>query len=350
VGDARTPAPGENGTTSAAAARRQARPRRTAAPPATVTVVVATRNRARLLDRCLTALAAQSRRPDAVVLVDDASTDPGTDAAIAAHRDALQPQVLHRDTPGGPGRARQLGWQAATTDYVAFTDDDCRPDPAWLAALMAAAAPQHIVVGRTQPDPADGPPRTVFDRTMRISAHDGRFSTCNVLYPRALLEAVGGFDLEIDQYGEDTDLGQRALASGATGVWAPDALVWHAVHPGSLATALRERRRVGEIARLVRRHPSLRREIWEGPFWKPEHRELLLAVAGLAAMPLTKASLLAGLPWVEHVPARLRHLVPDADRRGLGWKLSQAAALAAIDAVEVASCVAGSIRHRTLFV
>ena len=316
---------------------------------ATVAVVVATRDRPALLDRCLGALAMQSRHPDAVVLVDDASTVAGVDAVLEAHRAQLDATVLRRESPGGPGRARQLGWQTAHTDYVAFTDDDCRPEPGWLSALMAVAAPGRIVVGPTRPDPIDGPLRSIFDRTMRVTALDGRFSTCNVLYPRAVLEAVGGFDADFDQYGEDTDLGQRARAAGAGDAWAPEALVWHAVHPGTLGTALRERRRVGEIARLVRRHPELRRQIWEGVFWKPEHRELLLAAAGVAATPLTRASLLAALPWVEHVPARLRFLVPDADSRSLGWKLSQAAALAALDTVEVASCVAGSIRHRTLF-
>lgn len=314
-----------------------------------VTVVVATRDRPGLLDRCLGALAAQQRAADAVVVVDDASRDGQTADVLAAHGAALPLRVLRRDTAGGPGRARQLGWQAATTAYVAFTDDDCRPDPAWLATLMSHAAAHRVVVGRTMPDPADGPLRSVFDRTMRVGAHDGRFSTCNVLYPRAVLEAVGGFDPDFDQYGEDTDLGQRALAAGAAGDWAPDAVVWHAVHPGSLRTALRERRRVGEVARLVHRHPELRRQVWEGPFWKPEHRELLMAAVGVAAVPLTRASLLAALPWVQHVPARLRYLVPDAADRPLRWQLSQAAALAALDAVEVASCVAGSIRHRTLF-
>ena len=44
-------------------------------PPETVAVVVVTYNRAALLTRMLAGLAALDRRPDAVIVVDNASTD-----------------------------------------------------------------------------------------------------------------------------------------------------------------------------------------------------------------------------------------------------------------------------------
>ena len=313
-----------------------------------IAVVMATRDRPALLRRCLEALATQERPPDEVVLTDDASRTP-IDGVLAAFSDRLPLRVLHNDRPAGPGRARQRGWQLTTCDHVAFTDDDCRPSPAWLSSLAAHAAPGRVLVGKTIPDPTDGPIRSVFDRSMRIESHDGRFSTCNVLYPRALLERVGGFDRSFDIYGEDTDLGQRALAAGAEGIWVPDALVWHAVHRRTWDEALRERTRVGEIARLVRRHPRLKREIWEGPFWKPQHRRMLVAIAGVAATPLTPFALAAAIPWLRVVPGRVRYTVPDAERRGAAWWFGQIAGLAGIDAVELVSCAAGSARHRTVF-
>jgi len=315
----------------------------------TVAVVVATRDRPRLLDRCLEALAAQQRPPDEVIVVDDGSRGGQTAAVLQRHAAALPLRVLRREVSGGPGRARQMGWQAAAAAYVAFTDDDCRPTPGWLAALAAGAAPRHVRVGRTQPDPADGPLLSVFDRTMRVEAHDGRFSTCNVLYPRALLAELGGFDHAFDGYGEDSDLGQRARAAGASDSWVPEALVWHAVHRPGAVRSLRERRRVGEIVRLVRRHPELRREIWQGWFWKPEHRELLLAAAGVGVAVRAPLALVAAQRWVSRAPGRVRWVVPEPARGGRGWMLRQCAGLALIDGVELASCAAGSLRHRTLF-
>lgn len=312
-------------------------------------MVVATRDRPRLLARCLGALAAQSRAADEVIVVDDASTTPETDDVLQAHRDRLPLRVLRRDTPGGPGRARQLGWQAAGSDLVAFTDDDCRPSRDWLAAFAAQAGPHCVLVGRTLPDPDDGPPRSVFDRSMRVEAHDGRFSTCNVLYPRDLLVALDGFDADWDGYGEDTDLGRRARRLGAADAWVPDALVWHALHRPGPWRAVRERRRVGEIARLVQRHPRLRTEVWEGRFWKPAHRDLLLAALAVAAAVPCPVAVAGASGWMRQAPGRVRHAVPEQARGGRAWMLGQVAGLALLDGVELASCAVGSLRHRTLF-
>lgn len=313
-----------------------------------ISVVVATRDRPALLARCLDALVAQELPPDEIILVDDASREP-LDDLLAHYTDRLPLRVLRNDRPGGPGRARERGWRAATKELVAFTDDDCRPSPGWLAAFAANTAPGRILVGKTEPDPADGPIRSVFDRTMLIEDHDGRFSTCNVSYPRPVLEEVGGFDPDFDFYGEDTDMGQRALRSGAESRWVPDALVWHTVHRPTPSQALRERRRVGEIARLVRRYPRLKKDVWEGPFWKVQHRRLLMAVAGIAVAPITPYALVGAIPWLRDAPARLQSVVPDAGRHSRVWQLGQIAGLAAIDAVELASCTLGSARHHTLF-
>ena len=60
---------------------------------------------------------------------------------------------------GGPARARNLGARAARGRLLAFTDDDCRPEPGWLAALEAALAarPGAMVGGRVTNLLADNP-------------------------------------------------------------------------------------------------------------------------------------------------------------------------------------------------
>ena len=103
----------------------------------TVAVVVVTHNRAELLDRLLDGLAAQTRRPDAVVVVDNASTD-GT-AALLASRGDLPLHVITQDNLGGAGgfhagvrAAYDAGW-----DRVWLVDDDVLPAPGCLEALMS---------------------------------------------------------------------------------------------------------------------------------------------------------------------------------------------------------------------
>ena len=309
----------------------------------TVAVVIPTHNRPELLRRCLQALTLQTRAPDAVIVVDDHSSPPA--AAVVgefAHWPPLE--LLVSDRTSGPGQARDRAWRRTSADYIAFTDDDCRPSSGWVAALMSGAAPRHIVVGRVQPDPQDGAPSSVLDRSMLVDSDDGRFSTCNVLYPRALLEELGGFDADFPlPYGEDTDLGQRALEAGATSSFAADALVEHAMHHLTLRNAVRDRLRLREMPQLVRRHPHLRYATCSGRFVRDSHRSLLFGIAGLGVLPLGRFGLRSSRRWIDdaiaRVPPQLRH----------GRRLSQQVALlAALDTVELAACARGSVRSRTL--
>lgn len=336
-------------------------------------MVVASRDRPDLLRRCLRGLAAQRQPPDQVVVVDDASASPT--AAVTADVDGrLDVITLRNHTAKGPAAARNRGWLACDTDYVAFTDDDCRPEAGWLQALRSAAAPQRVLVGRTIPDPEDGPPRSVFDRTMRVERCDGGFPTCNVLYPRGLLEELNGFDTTFQlPYGEDTDLGQRALELGSDAVYAADALVFHAIHRFGVRAAIRERRRLPELVRLAKLHPQLRSQIWNGSFLNTDHRFLLRAAAGLAMLPaspvatalLTRGSHgrragavrqaavgTATLPLTIAAMAPILRYLYWADQRTRDLprnrRLEHVAGVTLLDAVEVAYLVAGSVQHRTL--
>jgi len=314
-----------------------------------VAVVVATRDRPQLLRRCLEAVAAQLHAPAELVVVDDASNPPAAEVA-RRFEGRLPLRVLRNPTPLGPGRARNAGWRSVSSPWVAITDDDCRPDPSWIGALADAAAEDVVVVGRTVPDPEDGPVQSVLDRTMWIEDHNGRFSTCNILYPRAVLERLGGFDPDFDLYGEDTDLGQRAQATGIHAVFAPQALVYHAVHHQGMIDAVLERRRSGEITRLALRHPHLRAEIWDGRFWKPEHRAALVAFLGCVAAPLLPAALIAVEPWIDQAKVRIDLHTDRYPWMSRSERRRELAALALIDLVEIASCIWGSVRHRTLLI
>ena len=103
----------------------------------TVAVVVVTHNRADLLDRLLDGLAAQNRAPDAVIVVDNASTDHTAD--VLAARTGLPLQVIEQDNLGGAGGFHRGVHEAYDRgfDRVWLVDDDVVPAPGCLAALMA---------------------------------------------------------------------------------------------------------------------------------------------------------------------------------------------------------------------
>jgi Glycosyl transferase family 2 len=317
-----------------------------------VSVVIPSHNRPLRLRWLLNALEDQTlaRERFEVIVVHDYGDDDTRDT-LDRHPLAQAGTLRHiRIEPGtgNPARQRNLGWRAAGAPLVAFTDDDCRADPGWLAALLDAAAanPGVIVQGRTVADPLEveiwAAPHI---RTVDVPDPPNEFlQTCNILYPAELLERLGGFDEALPApAGEDTDLGLRALEQGARVVGARDAQVWHAVEEYTLPAMLRLGWKWQHVAFLAKRHPAVRRE-WTGRvFWKPEHATFALALTGLALARRHPLALAATWPYLSK---RLR-------RRGTAKRQLAVAALelpgqAAVDAGEVAALVAGSVRYRTV--
>jgi len=99
-----------------------------------VSVVIPARNDAEMLERCLAALAAQLRRPDEIVVVDNGSTD-GTRAVA----EAGGARVIVEPIAGIP-RASSAGLDAARGDLIARIDADTVCPPEWLGQVVAAFA------------------------------------------------------------------------------------------------------------------------------------------------------------------------------------------------------------------
>jgi GT2 family glycosyltransferase len=296
-----------------------------------VTVVIPTHARAARLRTALAALVGE----DVIVVADGATAEVHEVIAAAGVR------CVRVDPGRGPAAARNAGWRAAASEYVAFTDDDCLPAPGWTAALLAAAAPDVAVQGRVEPLPAERDRLGPFARTLVVDGAGPFFQTANMLYPRAVLERLGGFDETFAQpAGEDTDLGWRARAAGVEIRFADDALVWHAVHTPGWRGLVRDAPRWGSAIAMVRNHPGIRAHFHHRWFWKPSHERLLLAAAGVALARRTRgASLAAVAPWV--LVHRGEHPTAAALARALPAHL-------AVDAAEVGALARGSLQTRTL--
>jgi GT2 family glycosyltransferase len=317
-----------------------------------IAVVVPSHDRPLRLRWLLNALEEQTLPPERYeVVVAHDSRDGETEAVLREHALARAGVLRHlRFDPGpGPAAKRNAAWRAARAPLVAFTDDDCRPPRDWLERLLAAAAaaPGAVVQGRTEPDPEEANllHRAAHVLTQRIDPPDPWAQTCNIAYPRALLEALGGFDEALPvAAGEDTDLALRAREAGAEIHGAPDALTYHAVEAITFAEALRQAWRWQHMPYVAARHPQIRREVLLGLFWKPEHAAILLAVAGLVAARRFPPALLLVLPW-----ARLRLPPYGGSVRGRVRGAAELPGRAAEDLVGVAALARGSVRHRTLF-
>ena len=108
-------------------------------PPRVIAVVV-TYNRRDLLTEALSAVLAQSRAPDAVLVIDNASTD-GTTEMVRARFPAVRLATARRNIGGAGGFAYGLALALAdAADLVWLMDDDTVPEPGALRAMLDARA------------------------------------------------------------------------------------------------------------------------------------------------------------------------------------------------------------------
>jgi GT2 family glycosyltransferase len=284
-----------------------------------ISVVIPTRDRPARLRAQLDSIAAQQvATPYEVIVIDDAEGR-------------------------GPAAARNTGWRQAGGTLVVFTDDDCRAAPGWLGAYAAAHErdPDAVIQGRTLPDPREVDRQAAFTRSIAVEGPGPWFPTCNIAFPRSLLERLDGFDESFPfPAGEDTDLGWRAIEAGARVVYEPTALNWHAVHELGVLGLLRSSQRWRTTVRNVARHPQLRASLHRGVFWKRSHERLLLALgAALVARRVPALAVLAALPYL---------LVHRGEHGSLAGTAAALPAHVAVDGAEVVAMLRGSAVARTV--
>ena len=310
-----------------------------------ISVVVPTFRRPHLLERMVAALEAQTLPPHCfdVIIVDNASPDDTTERLRAlALSTPLRLRHLVEPRPG-PAATRNTGWRASTAPLLAFVDDDCVPQPGWLAAGLQAltADPDLGVVQGCTRKPEGG---QLGDWTLwrQITEPTPWFEGCNIFYRRAALEAAGGFDEEIRYYTEDTSLGWSVVAHGWRRGYAEGAVALHDVEERGLGYHLRTGLLERNVARMAKRHPAFRDEA----FWRPyafrcEGATFALALAGVLVArrsPLVGATLV--LPYV-----RIRLPPAGHPRRGRFF-LERVL----VDAAQFAGMRWGSLQHRVLVV
>jgi GT2 family glycosyltransferase len=179
------------------------------------------------------------------------------DSVVAPFTQALN-LTLVRQPNAGPAAARNTGAAAAKGSLLAFTDDDCTPDPGWLSALAGhlAQKPGTMVGGKTRNTLVKNPFATASQQLISYlyeyynpDPADARFFTSNNLaLPAERFRQIGGFDTGFPRAaGEDRELCDRWTFRGYQMVYAPNAIVNHA-HPLTLGRFWRQHVNYGRAA------------------------------------------------------------------------------------------------------
>ncbi|MBT6586243.1 MAG: glycosyltransferase family 2 protein [Gammaproteobacteria bacterium] len=212
----------------------------------TVAIVIVSYNSGELLDRCLAALSEQTCKPDRILVVDNASSDPATLSLLATLDNA---EVIYSDVNLGYGAAINSAAENLTDiDYLCSLNPDAFPEPRWLENLMIAAlrnpeygsfAPlmlkanlPHIIDGAGDLLHISGIPWRRYHGVQLGSVdlvEEPVFSPCAgaALYNLQTFRQVGGFDESFFMYVEDIDIGFRLQLAGHPCLFVPNAVVHH---------------------------------------------------------------------------------------------------------------------------
>lgn len=287
----------------------------------TISLVATVLNEAASLDRLLASLAAQTRQPDEIVIVDGGSTD-GTLAILDRWRDHL-PLRVERRAGANISAGRNSGIAAAQGAIIAVTDAGVRLPPDWLAQLVAPFAEDRpgvsptVVAGFFTPDP-----QTPFERAMGatvlptlIDLDPATFlpSSRSIAFRRVAWQRAGGYPEWLD-YCEDLIFDLRLRANGEVVAFTPRAVA-HFRPRGTLRAFwhqyFRYARGDGKAGLFARRH-AIRYATYAGLvafllhgrryplLWPP----FLLAGAGYVRRPYARLA-----PWLADLPVAERATV-----------------------------------------
>ena len=198
-----------------------------------ISVIIPHLNQPTALEACLGSLEYQTlERSEFEVIIVDNGSSVGLEGVVARYPNTR----LLQELKPGPGLARNRGIQAATGDFLAFIDADCRAHADWLrnAVRSLQSAPERTILGgdvRIRHDnntamTAIEAYESVFAYRFKLYIEQHGFSgTGNLVVRRSDFEKIGPFR-GID-VAEDIDWGKRARAAGYTFIYVPEMIVFH---------------------------------------------------------------------------------------------------------------------------
>jgi GT2 family glycosyltransferase len=181
-----------------------------------ISVIIPTCERVEWLGRCLESLIG-----DAEIIV----SDDGRRIEARQFLSERFPKVLWLEGPGrGPAANRNHGARHASGEWLAFIDDDCIPESAWLSEISRILPGAEVIEGKTVCTGKTSHPLEEIVENLT----GGRLWSCNFAIRRNLFERLGGFDEDfLEAGGEDMEFAWRIRQMKIPVAYVPTAIVCH---------------------------------------------------------------------------------------------------------------------------
>jgi len=230
--------------------------------PPSISVIIPCFNLGQYLDEAVESVLAQTRQDFEILIVDDGSTDPGTERLLAGY--ARPKTRVWRTTNRGLAAARNFLIERATAKYLCALDADDRLHPQYFERALDAFASDPGLAFVSSWVQMFGEEDTVWRRDRcdlpALLAEDTVMTAA--LVRRDAVVALGGYDERMPHQGdEDWDLWIRLVRAGWRGTILPETLFFYRRRPGSMSTCCtRGQVHLDLVRYLARKHADAYRE------------------------------------------------------------------------------------------
>lgn len=211
-----------------------------------ISVVIVNYNGRSMLENCLQSVQSQTYRKNEIIVVDNGSYD---DSIVFIRKRFPEITIVEMGFNAGFSAANNRGIGLAKGEFIFLLNNDTVLDACCLQSFISALQILPPTVGMCSGKVLSFYERRIIDNTGhliypdglnrgrgRLEYDQGQYdqstavafpSGCAGLYRRTLLNCIGLLDERFFLYGEDADLGFRALLAGWKCAYVPLAVIYH---------------------------------------------------------------------------------------------------------------------------
>ncbi len=196
----------------------------------TYTLVITVFNEEKTIDKLLSALEKQTRKPEEIIFVDGGSTDATASVISNFQFPSSNKKILTRPN-STIAQGRNVGIKEASGEIIVMTDAGCIPHQDWFEKITAPFknSSTDVVAGFYQ---MTG--ETTLQKSLscylgilpqKLNPANFLPSARSIAFKKEIWQKVGGFSEKLEMAGEDTLFNYQAKKLGAKFVTVPEAVV-----------------------------------------------------------------------------------------------------------------------------